>query len=158
MNYFQQAVKLALELKPAGLGARDILRLEAALPLYGHELTKEITPLEAGLAKFVSFKKETDFIRPGGPGQATGKRPAEASNGSCPVGAGHTTGRVHSEKGSGRGGPDQQRQLLPHPGKSCALAFLPPQKVNEGDTLKVVIRQREYAAQVVKIPFYRRGY
>lgn len=49
-------------LKPAGLGSRDTLRFEAALPLYGNELSKDITPLEAGLKYFVKLKKDSNFI------------------------------------------------------------------------------------------------
>lgn len=50
------------DLKPTGLGCRDTLRFEAALPLYGNELSKEINPLEAGFKFFVKLKKESDFI------------------------------------------------------------------------------------------------
>ena len=49
-------------LKPTGLGCRDTLRFEAALPLYGNELSKDINPLEAGFKFFVKLKKESDFI------------------------------------------------------------------------------------------------
>ena len=49
-------------IKPAGLGSRDTLRFEAALPLYGNELSKDINPLEAGFKFFVKLKKESDFI------------------------------------------------------------------------------------------------
>ena len=49
-------------LKPTGLGCRDTLRFEAALPLYGNELSKDINPLEAGFKYFVKLKKESDFI------------------------------------------------------------------------------------------------
>lgn len=50
------------DIKPAGLGARDTLRFEAALPLYGNEMADDISPLEAGLGFFVKLGKESDFI------------------------------------------------------------------------------------------------
>jgi aminomethyltransferase len=49
-------------IKPTGLGCRDTLRFEASLPLYGHEMDDEITPLEAGFKYFVKLDKESDFI------------------------------------------------------------------------------------------------
>lgn len=49
-------------IKPAGLGCRDTLRFEASLPLYGHEISQEITPLEGGFKYFVKLDKESDFI------------------------------------------------------------------------------------------------
>ena len=51
-----------MDLKPCGLGARDTLRLEARLNLYGQELTKDISPLEAGIGFAVKVTKESDFI------------------------------------------------------------------------------------------------
>ena len=49
-------------IKPAGLGCRDTLRFEAGMPLYGHEISKDITPLEGGLKFFVKLDKEEDYI------------------------------------------------------------------------------------------------
>ena len=53
---------LAAGVQPCGLGARDTLRLEAGMPLYGHELGTDIHPSKAGLGRVVNFKKEGDFV------------------------------------------------------------------------------------------------
>src|SRR5207253_10966018 len=55
----QSAERLGVDLKPCGLGARDTLRLEAGMPLYGHELSEEIDPFQAGLAFAVDLENRT---------------------------------------------------------------------------------------------------
>ena len=146
---------LARGAKPCGLGARDTLRLEAAMPLYGHELTEEIDPLQAGVGWAVKFDKG-EFIGSGaikkrqGEGRPVriglvleGKRAAREGcavlNGDQPV------GRVTS----GSFAPTLQQ--------SIAMAYLPPALAVEGTTLKVDIRGDKVSAKVVKLPFYQRA-
>lgn len=64
VKVWQEIMKAGQEngIKPTGLGCRDTLRFEASLPLYGHEMDDEISPLEAGFKYFVKLDKETDFI------------------------------------------------------------------------------------------------
>ena len=71
----------------AGLGARDTLRLEAGMPLYGHELDEDVNPLEAGLGRFVRLDKG-EFVGRGGAGARWRKpgRRAGSSAWSCPIG------------------------------------------------------------------------
>lgn len=147
----------SLSLLPAGLGARDVLRLEAALPLYGHELTREITPLEAGLGKFVALKKKTAFI-----GQEALLKQKEEGLKRCLAGLimldrgipreGYTVKMGQAEIGwisSGTFSPTLQSSL--------GLAFLDMAKAVRGAEVKVLIRHKECRAQVVQIPFYKRG-
>jgi aminomethyltransferase len=140
---------------PAGLGARDTLRLEAGLPLHGHELGPGITPLQAGLGWVVAWGKG-DF-RGYAPLQAErergvtrrlrglevdGRRPPRAD---CPVLLdGERVGIVTS----GNVSPMLQRGI--------ALAFLPPD-VEEGHEVVVDIRGSHAPARVVPTPFYRSG-
>lgn len=146
---------LATGVTPAGLGARDTLRLEAALPLHGHELGPGITPLQAGLGWVVAWGKG-DF-RGYAPLQAErergvarrlrglevdGRRPPRAD---CRVlSDGEPVGVVTS----GNLSPTLQRGI--------ALAFLPPD-VGEGTELVVDIRGSHAPARVVKTPFYTSG-
>lgn len=145
------AAVLGAGIVPAGLGARDTLRLEAALPLHGHELGPGITPLQAGLGWVVSWTKPEGFRgrsaleaeRRSGPtrvltGLATeGRQPAR---GGYPVSAGPT---VVGEVTSGNFSP-----VLGH---GIALAFLPPSWSD--DNLSVDLRRRRLAARVVPLPF-----
>lgn len=142
-------------LKPCGLGARDVLRLEAALPLYGHELSPEITPLEAGLGRLVRTEKG-EFsgrealkrqIETGPPRRLIGLVMLDRNipRPDYPVtSAGRQIGRVTS--GS----------FAPALGQNVALALVEKGYDQIGDTLSVSIRGREHPARVVPLPFYSR--
>jgi len=142
--------------QPIGLGARDTLRLEAALPLYGHELDASTSPLEAGLARFV--KLET--------GGFIGCQAIERRRD-----AGHERALVGFEL-EGRGVARAGYQLVrsgqpcgvvtsgaPSPtlGKSIGLAYVPPRWTAPGERFDVVIRGREVPVRVVETPFVRSG-
>ena len=140
--------------QPAGLGARDTLRLEAGLPLHGHELGPGITPLQAGLAWVVAFDKP-EFLgkqalmdeRERGVsrylvGVATeGRRPPRA--GCAVIVGGDPVGEVTSGNFS------------PVLGHGIALAFVAPHVV-VGDDVEVDVRGSRLLGRVVPIPFVRR--
>ena len=139
---------------PAGLGARDTLRLEAALPLYGHELDDHTSPLEAGLERFVKLDSG-GFIG----AEALQRRRAAglerrlvgfvlegrgvAREGHAVRADGRDVGRVTS------GAPS------PTLGRSIGLAYVPPQLAAPGTALEIVIRGRAAAAQVAETPFVK---
>ena len=143
---------LAAGIEPAGLGARDTLRLEAALPLHGHELGPGITPLQAGLGWVVAWDKPGGFrghdalvaerergvarrLR----GLATeGRRPPRADQDVL------VDGEVAGVVTSGNFSP-----VLGH---GIALAFLPPE-VEEGAEVAIDVRGEAMPARVVKTPF-----
>jgi aminomethyltransferase len=141
--------------KPCGLGARDTLRLEAGMPLYGHELNEEIDPLQAGLAWAVKMEKG-DFVGRGALQERhqdrtrrqrvgleiVGKRLAR--EGSAITVGGKEVGRVCS----GTFSPTLQ--------KAIAMAYVDPVVTGPGTTVDVDIRGRNEAARVVPLPFYKR--
>lgn len=143
------------DIAPAGLGARDTLRLEAALPLYGHELSRDTTPLEAGLQRFVRLDKD-DFI-----GRAALRQQRDVGLRRQLIGVEMTeagiprqgypievNGEIVGEITSGTKSPTL--------GKAIGLGYVTPNCGEVGTTLGVKIRSRTIAAQVVTTPFYRR--
>ena len=141
--------------KPCGLGARDTLRLEAAMPLYGHELTEQIDPLQAGLSWAVKLDKgyflgrdavmrrqqdKTRRLRVGL--ELQGKRIAR--EGSAVVRAGRTVGQVTS----GTFSPTLQKAL--------AMAYVDPDSSAVGTECAVDVRGKAESARLVPLPFYRR--
>lgn len=142
-------------LLPCGLGARDTLRLEAAMPLYGHELSASITPLEAGLDRYICFDKP-DFI-----GREALLRQREAGVPRRRVGV------VLDDRGIAREGArlfDGDRPVgvvtsgtqSPTLRKAVAMALAEPGLSPEGQSIKVEIRGRRLAAETVPLPFYER--
>ena len=141
--------------RPCGLGARDTLRLEAAMPLYGHELTEDLDPLQAGLAWAVKFDKG-DFVgrdallaRKDDPSlprrvglELGGKRLAR--EGAAVLKDGRPVGRVTSGT------------FAPTVNKAIAMAYVEPALTAAGTALAVDIRGKAEAATVVPLPFYRR--
>jgi aminomethyltransferase len=145
-----------MELEPAGLGARDTLRLEKAYPLYGHELDDTTTPLEAGLewvmklekgpfvGREVLLKQKEEGIRRKlvglellEPGIARSEYPLSKN--------GRSIGRVTSGTKS------------PTLGKAIALAYVAIEEALPDNTIEVEIRGRKALAKIVPLPFYRRS-
>src|SRR5262249_11930791 len=138
---------------PAGLGARDTLRLEAGLPLHGHELGPGITPLQAGLAWVVRFDK----------GDFRGRAPLEREGADRvarrPVGL-EAPGRPPPRAGAvvRRGDVDvgavTSGNFSPTLERGIALALVAPD-VAVGDDLTIDLRGRPLDARVVPLPFVR---
>lgn len=138
---------------PCGLGARDTLRLEAAMPLYGHEMNEEITPLEADLGFAVKMGKE-DFV---------GKKAMEEK--------GAPTRKRVGLKVTGRGivreaqtvyvgdrvvGVSTSGTHCPYLGYAIAMARLDLDCAEPGCQVEVDVRGRRVACEVVPMPFYKR--
>jgi len=142
-------------LRPAGLAARDTLRLEAGLPLYGHELSEAIDPIEAGLARFVDLSGR-DYL-----GAESLRRKAAEGTAREPIGL-----RLRD-----RGVPRAEQRVLrsgtpigvvtsgnhsPTLKYGIALALVTRGTTAIGDPLAIEIRGRAVAAERVTLPFYRR--
>lgn len=137
---------------PCGLGARDTLRLEAAMPLYGHELSDEISPVAAGLRSFVKLKKE-EFI---GKEALAAEQPARRRVGLKVTGRGII--REHQEVmiGDRLVGMTTSGTHCPFLGYPVAMAMLDADIPAEGAAVEAVVRGRRVAAETVKLPFYHR--
>jgi len=138
--------------KPIGLGARDTLRLEAGMNLYGHDMDETINPLEAGLAWTVDLKSERDFI---GKAALLTKPATRKLVGLVLQDRGVL--RDHQVVKSNHGdGEITSGSFSPTLNQSIALARLPAD-VQFGDTVQVVVRDKLLNAKVVKYPFVRNG-
>jgi aminomethyltransferase len=144
-------------LVPVGLGARDTLRLEAGMPLYGQELDRQTTPFEAGLGRVVKFDKSGDFV-----GRAALEKAKE-----------HPKKALVSLKITGRGiartgypiylpaaadscGAVTSGTASPTLGVPIAMGYVPVGGGEMGTEYEVGIRNQRATAEVVASPFYKR--
>jgi len=142
-------------IRPCGLGARDTLRLEAGMPLYGNELSRQTNPFEVNLGRVVKLDKG-EFIgraalqavqQTGPERKLIGLRMLDNAiprSGYAVYAGGRSVGHVTSGT------------LSPTLGEKIAMALVPAELAGAGNAFEVVVRERPYRAEQVKLPFYRR--
>jgi aminomethyltransferase len=149
------AAGASLGIRPCGLGSRDTLRLEAGMPLYGNELDRSVNPYEANLGRVVKLEKG-EFVGRAALAsvQQTGPRRklvglvmrdnAIARHGYPVLVAGDEVGVITS----GTASPTLDERI--------AMAYVPAPAAAIGEEVEVVVRDRPYRAEQVKLPFYKR--
>jgi aminomethyltransferase len=139
---------------PCGLGARDTLRLEAAMPLYGHELTEQTDPISAGLGWAVKLDK----------GEFIGRQALKELPDTRPVRVGlELDGKRAAREGSevfadgSAVGTVTSGSFVPHLQKSIAMAYLPKKYAAPGTPVLIDLRGTKVDAKAVPLPFYKRS-
>ena len=148
------------ELTPAGLASRDSLRLEAGMPLYGNELSREGNPFAAGLGPVVALSKEGDFVgkdalaalKADGAGSTSGRKLVGLK------GLGRRAGRGHYPvlKDGAAVGEVTSGQPSPTLGYPVALAYVDVAFAEPGTALDIDLRGKSEPFEVVALPFYKR--
>ncbi|WP_010287873.1 glycine cleavage system aminomethyltransferase GcvT [Kurthia massiliensis] len=144
------------EVVPCGLGARDTLRFEACLPLYGQELSKDITPLEAGINFVVKLNKDVDFN--GKPTLQAQKEQGvpRKSIGIEMIDKGVPRHGYKVFKGEEEIGEVTTGTQLPGSKRNVGLALIKSEYAELGEELEVAIRNRRLKVKTVETPFYKR--
>ena len=155
-----RALLAAPEVKPAGLGARDTLRLEAGLCLYGHDIDTTTTPIEAALAWAIQKVRRPGGARAGGyPGAATIERQLASGTAQKRVGligldrAPVREGAAIVDYGGGAIGRVTSGTVGPSVGKPVALAYVPSALAAPGTALEADVRGKRQPMQVATLPF-----
>jgi aminomethyltransferase len=152
-----QAAGRPLGMVPVGLGARDTLRLEAGMPLYGNDLDTSTNPYEAALGSVVKLDKPEDFV-----GRAALRKIAEDGPARLRVGL-IVRGRGIARHGypvlaeGKRTGVVTSGTQSPTLGVPIAMAYVAPGDARPGTMLAVEVRDQPVPAEVVSLPFYRRA-
>jgi aminomethyltransferase len=141
---------------PVGLGARDTLRLEAGMPLYGNELDLHTTPYEAGLGKVVKLDKPGDFVGRAALEKVARDGPSRKLVGLVVEGRGIARHGHPVWAGERRTGIVTSGTQSPTLGVPIAMAYVAPADAEPGTVVDVEIRAARVPARVVPLPFYRR--
>ncbi|MGQ0607653.1 MAG: glycine cleavage system aminomethyltransferase GcvT [Chloroflexota bacterium] len=141
--------------RPCGLGARDTLRLEAGMPLYGNELGRETNPFEVNLGRVVKLDKG-DFV-----GRAALQAVQQAGPTRKLIGLQMVDNAIpragYEVRSEGAAvGHVTSGTLSPTLGTKIAMALVPAELAGVGNAFEVVVRDRPYRAEQVKLPFYKR--
>jgi aminomethyltransferase len=146
----------AAEGLPVGLGARDTLRLEAGMPLYGNELDLSTNPFEAGQGRVVKLDKPADFVGKAALERIAAEGPKKRLVGLTVEGRGIARHGYPVHAGERRTGIVTSGTQSPTLGVPIAMAYVAPADGEVGAALEVEIRDTRVPARVVPLPFYKR--
>jgi aminomethyltransferase len=141
---------------PIGLGARDTLRLEAGMPLYGNDLDLDTNPFEAGLGRVVKLDKAGDFVGRAALEKVARDGPSRRLVGLVVEGRGIARHGYPVFAGERRTGVVTSGTQSPTLGMPIAMAYVAPGDAEPGTVVDVEIRGGRVPARVVALPFYRR--
>jgi len=142
---------------PVGLGARDTLRLEAGMPLYGNELDLTTTPYDAGLGRVVKLDKPNDFVGRAALEKAAADGPKRRLVGLTVEGRGIARHGYPVHAGDRRTGVVTSGTQSPTLGMPIAMAYVAPSDAEPGTMVDIEIRDARVPARVVPLPFYKRS-
>jgi len=142
---------------PVGLGARDTLRLEAGMPLYGNELDRSTTPFEANLGRVVKLDKAGDFVGRTALEKVAREGVARRLVGLVVRGRGVARHGYPVLAGERRTGVVTSGTVSPTVGQAIAMAYVATGDAAPGTMLDVEVRGQRVPAEVVTLPFYRRA-
>lgn len=156
------------EVQPIGLGARDSLRLEAGLPLYGHDLSPDTSPIEAGLVFGINKRRRSPVDQGGGGYPGAERINREIAEGTARKWVGLSLdGRLPAREGAevfastDKVGTVTSGGFSPTLGHPIAMAYVASGHAATGTALEIEVRGKRLAAQVVPTPFvphrYHRG-
>ena len=148
-----------LDLMPTGLACRDTLRLEAGMPLYGHEMNEEVNPYQAGFGKVVRLDKSGDFVGKAALTKLSESKPSKVLVGLTGEGkrAARADYEIFEEGSEVAIGQITSGALSPTLGYPVAMAMVGPDFAEIGTSISVDIRGTRTPYKVVKLPFYKRA-